>query len=287
MSSVPSVSLPRLGVLAAAAGLLGFAAVTLRSAAPEPEVQMGLEVRRLGAPSFSCGGSLCGFLVLETGQGTGFYKHDDPTVHGLWPQVSPYGDSSCIKPRSSEPNPTGWVPSCYQGGSYSKDPDHQASFVLHEWTRHGACAGSVSEDNYFQQICDLAASPIAIMASDIAKGGDVHSSASALQAAGYPVAEINPMGQGQVMLSACGAADSNGTYSWKLAPVGKFGELCGSAPSPPAPAPGPSPSPASSCVPSKHGPHCTSDADCQGVSGCIRCAHSGFCTADPALELFL
>eukprot|EP00040_Diaphanoeca_grandis_P011583 m.59462 g.59462 ORF g.59462 m.59462 type:complete len:300 (-) comp22708_c0_seq1:505-1404(-) len=49
-------------------------------------------------------------------------------------------------------------------------------------------------------------------------------------------------------------------------------------PTPPSP-PGP---PGNTCVPDKHGPACTTDADCLHISGCVRCAHSGFCTTDPA-----
>eukprot|EP00656_Telonema_subtile_P032746 TRINITY_DN35_c0_g3_i1.p1 TRINITY_DN35_c0_g3~~TRINITY_DN35_c0_g3_i1.p1 ORF type:complete len:351 (+),score=52.33 TRINITY_DN35_c0_g3_i1:177-1229(+) len=40
---------------------------------------------------------------------------------------------------------------------------------------------------------------------------------------------------------------------------------------------GPSPPP-SSCLPGRKGPTCTSDADCTSVTGCVRCAGSGYCT---------
>ena len=56
-----------------------------------------------------------------------------------------------------------------------------------------------------------------------------------------------------------------------------------SAPAPaPQPAPGPPTPPATTCVPDSHGPPCTAAADCTGISGCVRCAGSGFCTTDPA-----
>jgi ribonuclease T2 len=45
--------------------------------------------------------------------------------------------------------------------------------------------------------------------------------------------------------------------------------------------PAPSP-PATKCMPSQHGPSCSRDADCLKVTGCVRCAHSGFCTEVPA-----
>lgn len=35
------------------------------------------------------------------------------------------------------------------------------------------------------------------------------------------------------------------------------------------------------CVPNTHGPKCQNDSDCAGTRGCLRCAHSGFCTATP------
>lgn len=34
----------------------------------------------------------------------------------------------------------------------------------------------------------------------------------------------------------------------------------------------------SECLPAKAGPPCKADEDCAGISGCVRCAHSGFCT---------
>ena len=35
------------------------------------------------------------------------------------------------------------------------------------------------------------------------------------------------------------------------------------------------------CCPGVLGPACAEDADCVGESGCVRCAHSGHCTAEP------
>ncbi|KAJ8605654.1 hypothetical protein CTAYLR_000161 [Chrysophaeum taylorii] len=79
----------------------------------------------------TCGSgvSLCGVLALESGLGEGFYAHDEPTVHGLWPNVAPYGDSECVAPRVSEANPT-QVYECYDesGSNTSKI----VSFETHE-----------------------------------------------------------------------------------------------------------------------------------------------------------
>jgi len=47
-----------------------------------------------------------------------------------------------------------------------------------------------------------------------------------------------------------------------------------------APAPAP-PHPVDQCVSGEHGPACGSDDDCAGLKGCVRCAHSGYCTDVP------
>jgi len=53
---------------------------------------------------------------------------------------------------------------------------------------------------------------------------------------------------------------------------------CGGGPRPDACAGG------KRCCPGKVGPACAEDADCVGESGCVRCAHSGHCTAEPREE---
>lgn len=34
-------------------------------------------------------------------------------------------------------------------------------------------------------------------------------------------------------------------------------------------------------MPEQHGPPCKTDADCARVPGCLRCAHSGYCSVEP------
>ena len=100
--------------------------------------------------------------------------------------------------------------------------------------------------------------------------------ATALTAANYNVWDT--MEDGQVELSACADADGQ----WKLGAPSDFVKLCGKAPpSPPTPSPvGPG-----RCVPNVKGPACKVDLDCTSLSksGCVRCAHSGFCTDIPIL----
>jgi hypothetical protein len=222
----------------------------------------------------SCGGSaLCGVLVLETGFGSGFYRHDQPTVHGLWPQVPPYGDSSCAEPISRQG--ISGIPSCYQTAEGAADPSHQEEFVSHEWSKHGTCSGTRSEADFFGQVCGLARAPLQMMATHHQEGSDLDALASDLRSAGFAVYDIDPE-NGQLLLSACGNQDSNdGAYEWRLAPVDQFAAVCSASTGP-----SPSPSPASQCVPGQRGPPCSEDSDCTNFDGCLRCAHSGFCTAE-------
>merc|ERR1712216_532577 len=38
------------------------------------------------------------------------------------------------------------------------------------------------------------------------------------------------------------------------------------------------------CVSKRRGPTCHRDSDCIGLSGCVRCAHSGHCANGPLLQ---
>ena len=38
---------------------------------------------------------------------------------------------------------------------------------------------------------------------------------------------------------------------------------------------------AAACLPSTRGPPCADQGDCAAAPGCVRCARSGFCTAQP------
>jgi len=57
-----------------------------------------------------------------------------------------------------------------------------------------------------------------------------------------------------------------------------YTKVCGGPPSPSPSPPSPSPSPTSKCVSGAHGPPCSSDSDCTSITGCVRCAGSGYCT---------
>jgi len=232
--------------------------------------------------SMECGEGvrLCGVLTLETGDGSGFYHSSVPAVHGLWPETSSFGNSECVKPQNAtDPQK---IYECYKpDGTVSAA--HQLSFEQHEWEKHGRCAGVSNAESFFSQVCSLAAGPLKVMQAAKSAGLDLSATADQLQRSGYCVYQT--MTQFQIELSAC--AGQNG--QWKLADVADFPSVCKwDGPPPPSPSPKPSPEPspkpspsAGSCVPGKRGPSCAADADCAGLSDCVRCAHSGFCTAQP------
>ena len=87
------------------------------------------------------GAETCGVVVLETGMGTGHYQHEHPSVHGLWPQTRPHGNSACV-PAQNSTTLSAFIPPCYNNDEAQGDLAHQQDFVEHEWTKHGKCSGT-------------------------------------------------------------------------------------------------------------------------------------------------
>lgn len=231
------------------------------------------------------GAASCAVLVLETGQGEGYYRHATPSVHGLWPQSGHYGNSACVRPKSTA-TVAGFLPACYDNAEAQADLPHQQSFVQHEWEKHGVCSGAADEAAYFDNICRLARRGIELM--DNTK--PLQSIASALDGAGLPVYCIDSA-ESQIYLSACAVRNAaTGALAWQLAPPQEFATVCDPATSennpgpPPPPPPGGEGAGASVCEPDAHGPRCEDDNDCSAHRGCLRCAHSGFCTMQPLLR---
>lgn len=206
---------------------------------------------------------LCGILALSTGLGSGAYHSKHPGIHGLWPQVSPYGNSRCAPPdKSAMPEE---LVGCYR----PEHPDlkHDLWFEQHEWSKHGRCAGARNATDYLRQACGLAAGPLRVMQGARLAGMDLADTADQLVRSGYCVWGTASAHR-EVYLSACAGPDGR----WRLAPRDDFPRVCGGA----------QPSPAGQqCVPNTHGPRCRGDSDCIGVADCVRCAKSGFCTTQP------
>jgi len=217
---------------------------------------------------------LCGVLTLQSGLGPGVYKGDKPRVHGLWPQVGRYGDSKCITPNTRAFDEK--IYSCY------RDPSEPKKQVLwfedHEWMKHGTCAGASNDQDFFAQVCSLAARPLRVMEQ---AGHSFKTMVAAVRAAGLPVCSLD-YHYAQVELCVCAAADGR----WKLAPEADFPRVCGGGSGlPKTTRRRRSHSKGARCVPGKRGPRCRRNADCRGNSGCTRCAKSGYCTNVPLTVL--
>lgn len=159
----------------------------------------------------TCGANVpyCGVLVLERGDGPGNYQHDQPGVHGLWPENGNYGTSSCVKGGGSFSDQMPSV-SCYT----------DTVFQMHEWQAHGECAAA-DPVTFFNQVCTLSAEPLQIMTSLKAKGGSLAQMVDELTAKGFPVYNPN-VGNDQLALSVCAGSDA----VWKFADVKEFASLC-------------------------------------------------------------
>lgn len=227
-----------------------------------------------GADTMDCQGApLCGILTLESGMGKGYYHHKAASVHGLWPETGEYGTSQCIQPQDSSDATS--IPDCYNNDEAHADPEHQLEFVNHEWEKHGQCAGARDVKGFFNTVCSLSAHPVALIEKQKESGASFDDMVNAIKDAGYATFSADE-GEDQIMLSACACSDG----LWKLADPSEFAQKCcgGSGPGPAPPTPSPS---GGKCVTGRHGPACSSDGDCEGLSGCLRCARSGYCTDVP------
>lgn len=93
---------------------------------------------------------LCGTLTIESGLGAGNYHHNIPGVHGLWPEVNQYGNSSCVKPKNFTFDITSKSDLC----NYVNDTDKNFWFPKHEWYKHGKCSGGPGPaSEYFKEMC--------------------------------------------------------------------------------------------------------------------------------------
>ena len=244
-----------------------------------------LSASALGADYMDCGSTaLCGVVVLESGYGEGAYAAAAPGVHGLWPETDAYGSSACVAPSGSAATPTTVYP-CYDD---TDDPDADLGFEQHEWGKHGVCAGVADADDYFTQLCAIAAGPLAAMRAAREAGADLDAMADAVEGAGYSVFYVDDSSDSQLYLSAC--ATSNGT--WRLAAPSAFESVCGAwSAAGGDDAPAGDDGGAATCEPSELGPECaydeetagTADDPCLAYSNCVRCAkttHGGahYCT---------
>ena len=156
-----------------------------------------------------CGNvKLCGVLVLKSGLGKGEYKSVGPEVHGLWPEIHPYGSSRCIPPNIIDLQEANKL-DCY------KD---DIKFKKHEWYKHGKCSGTLDSTDYFSQICNLSKDPINI----ISKYNNIKDMKNALEEKNYDIYKIDNK-KSQIYLTAC-YKESN--KQWYLSSEKNFNYIC-------------------------------------------------------------
>uniref|UniRef100_A0A7S2WAR2 Uncharacterized protein n=1 Tax=Rhizochromulina marina TaxID=1034831 RepID=A0A7S2WAR2_9STRA len=228
-----------------------------------------LAVPAWGGMECGDGVSLCGVLTLESGYGSGNYEHPEPVVHGLWPETDSYGDSKCKEPGDmSDPD---IIYPCYQ--QRGEDDADLLSFEIHEWEKHGWCAGVEDAEGFFTQVCSMSDAPLLVMNTTRQNGGDLDAMSDALTAAGYSIYSTDSENS-QVELSACAKPGGK----WVLAAVEDFSALCGGWDDDDD---DDGSDTVDSCEPNTHGPPCSEDSDCTSYMDCLRCAGSGYCTDVP------
>lgn len=189
-----------------AAGIF-FAAAYLNSIDAYP-----LNTTKRGSSTMDCGSApFCGVLTLETGDGPNEYHHEDPILHGLWPQVGSYGNSECVVPEGNPNEDASSSMRCYT----------DADFAQHEWEAHGVCAAS-SPFSYFTQACALAKSPLSVMSSLKSSGSSLNDMAVALENKGYEVWFVDDY-YSQLELVICAGSNKK----WKFSSVSQFSQDCG------------------------------------------------------------
>ena len=117
--------------------------------------------------------------------------------------------------------------------------------------------------------------------SSLARAYRVNKSASFVHLHVAPANSSSPRRYSQLYLSACAGPDKQ----WKLSSVADFSKNCGgwSGDDEEGGDEGGDDTNAS-CPTGEHGPVCTSDKDCSGVTDCVRCASSGYCTSATLTE---
>jgi hypothetical protein len=200
-------------LLAAVAG--GALLVLARNNMPPPRQWPAAQ----GQMVCGAGVALCGVLTLQTGLGQGAYSHPTPSVHGLWPEVAPYGTSECAKPSLSTADPRRVV-QCYD--ATGEGTSHIIQFETHEWEKHGECAGVRDARAYLTTVCGLAEQPLQAMTAARKAGGGLDSARRAVMGLGLEIFAVDEQ-HSQLLLSACSDGDT-----WTLSPVEKFPEACGS-----------------------------------------------------------
>lgn len=239
------------------------------------------------------------------------------SLHGIWPQYS--GDR--VKegyPQFCQGPLGNFTPCATDLGSAVCAPNRSAvqqfntselwqkfaleyawnELALHEWAKHGSCSGW-NDAEYFQAQAEAyqrveLLNETAILNGHIGKNVSFQMLTSGFTTKAFFRCDKCVL-QGVWLMMSADEATKKPKEFIDIHSVER--ETCTSCdeilvqPAVPCPSPGPSPS---TCSKDHHGPSCnydkktagTSADPCTKVSGCVRCAHSGFCTDVPKPQVF-
>lgn len=247
----------------------------------------------------------------------GSYAASHLSLHGLWPNFADTS-SGYSYPQYCNGGPAGDFEVCASSSGasqcqvntstlkYFDTPDKWQKYAPgyggddhflanHEWPKHGSCVGEGVPDakTFFLHSLSLdkqiAEGPVMDLLIDSI--GSTVSASALLEALGGASSSRLTCDHGCILsgVYTCWGTVSNTDKSpgqRKACPstaVDTCGKQCPSVrvnPFTPCGAP-PAPIPGEKCVPGKHGPPCSRDSDCTSIQECIRCARSGYCTAQP------
>jgi ribonuclease T2 len=219
------------------------------------------------------------------------------TLHGLWPSRSGPNDSGSYPCQCTDVpfDPTGVAPFLADMQKYWPSlKGANDEFWAHEWTKHGTCAAFADETAFFKETLALRSKYSFFTALTVAgmSPGNTYS-ATQLQTAIKNHNGADPLlgcvrGTNNLAeVSFCISKATNTATECTASVEKQGGETTSCNLSEPIAwikaGEGPTPAPGTQCIPNTHGPACTTNANCTKFKGCIRCAHSGFCTDEPDL----
>lgn len=216
------------------------------------------------------------------------------TLHGMWPSRDGQTDydsypCACTQEQFDPSQLSSIMSEMNQYWPSYEGPNDQ--FWTHEWSKHGTCS-KLNQLTFFQRALSARSNfdaSLALKSANI-QGGQSYAYDDLMRAVQTKFGVMPTLGcKGNTLteIGICFNSDATSVMDCKDIVQNANLELgdCShtSAITVPGPGsgPGPSPSPSGECVPDKHGPACQSDGDCKYVPGCVRCAHSGYCTTDP------
>ena len=227
------------------------------------------------------------------------------TMHGMWPSRTGSDESSypcTCTTETFDPSKFPAALSADMSKYWLSLEGPNTPFWTHEWTKHGTCADLPTQAGFFnttlawRKLIDA----VTVLKDAGITPGDKYE-ATKIDAAFTSAIGVTALlgcgkgGDNSVQtfsfcidhdaqkLVECDASVKSGAGG--VVSCDRSQDILFSDGSSPGPSPGPSPTPSGDqCVPSAHGPKCSTDSDCTSYPHCVRCAHTGYCTESPATK---